>query len=307
MQFTTATPYSIVEGQIVRFKVNGTTYLGRVQSATLSLRAEVKDVAGYRPVLVDKRADAYENVEKVWVDGVTDVEHVVFEAGDVVTFDYAGQTYTAPLYGQGVGVDHPLGRSALLAKLADPIVCHPRTHAVAPGISNVWPVGGSNGSPAEQFPDSTTTSDTAVDEEKERLTQRIADLERLNAQQTRTINLMTETEMRVGEKAMELAREHGWCGVVTDALDELCIPVPTREQEIRLTVDLVFTATCTDRMREVDTSWAQESFGGTDRSGERTISLDSDWEDAAVKGEARRVASVEEVGARTSTGARRRS
>src|SRR5699024_5075286 len=130
---------------------NGTTYLGRVQSATLSLRAEVKDVAGYRPVLVDKRADAYENVEKVWVDGVTDVEHVVFEAGDVVTFDYAGQTHTAPLYGQGVSEIHPLGPSALRANLGagapsfrgyDPVVCHPRTHAVTPGISNVWPVGG---------------------------------------------------------------------------------------------------------------------------------------------------------------------
>src|SRR5699024_2747697 len=103
------------------------------------------------------------------------------------------------------------------------------------------------------------------------------------------------TEMRVGEKAMELAREHGWCGVVTEALDELGIPVPTREHEIRVTVDLVFTATCTDRMREVDTSWAQESFGVTDRSGEFTISLDSDWEDASVEVESYRVTSVEEV------------
>jgi len=292
MQFTTATPYSLVEGQIIRFTLHGNTHLGRVQPSTLGLRAEVKGQT-YQPTIVRKRADAYENVEKVWDDGIHDVEHIVLEAGDVVEFDYAGENHTVPLYGQSVPKDHPLGPSALRANLGsgdgyDPVVCHPHTHAVAPGISNVWPVGGPNNS------DSTTAPDTAVDEEKERLTQRIADLERLNAQQTRTINLMTETEMRVGEKAMELAREHGWCGVVTDALDELGIPVPTREHEIRVTVDLVFTATCTDRMREVDTSWAQESLRVDDESGEFTISLDSDWEDASVKVESYYVSSVEE-------------
>ena len=50
----------------------------------------------------------------------------------------------------------------------------------------------------------------------------------------------------IGERAMELAEEHGWCGVISEALEEMAIPTPEREHEITIKIKANTTVVSSD-------------------------------------------------------------
>lgn len=70
----------------------------------------------------------------------------------------------------------------------------------------------------------------------------------------------------IGERAMELAEEHGWCGVISEALEEMMIPLP--EKEVVITITLTgFTKSAPESL----STFARDSIR------DHTQILDDDW------------------------------
>lgn len=278
MQFTPVTSAaSLREGNYIRFVHEGTTHIGRLVSRVMSLRAEVKGLPDFTPAIVERRADVYENLDRRFAANVTNVERITFEPGDEVEFVYGHQstTYEGRLYRDGTSTflraDIAVARSGYLPNIIDP-----NTNEIAGAVSDLWPINIKESRPAEVA--------ATAEIEVETLRVRVAELEsRLTAQQVDAETRLDTLRSEVGIKAMELAREHGWCSVVDDALRELGIEPPQAETRMSVTVEFDIVATSIDQRRDITTEWVTNSliFGDGE---EGTIALDTDWEDVAVDG-----------------------
>ena len=276
MQFTPVTSVAFLrEGNYIRFDHEGTTYIGRLISGSLALRAKVKGHPEFTPTIVEKRADAYENISRRLASGITNVESITFEPGDEVEFVYGHRdvTYEGRLYRDGTST---FLRADIAVTPDDymPNIIDPRTNEIAGAISDLWPINIKELRPAE------AQAEAEVDVEM--LRARVAELEsRLTAQQVDAETRLDTLRSEVGEKAMELAREHGWCEVVDEALRELGIEPPQVETRMSVTVRFDVVATSADPHRDITPEWISNSviFGLGE---EGTIGLDSDWESVAV-------------------------
>lgn len=84
----------------------------------------------------------------------------------------------------------------------------------------------------------------------------------------------------IGRKAMELAEEHDWCSVASDALEELGVPIPVREVAMKVILHVraktLGGGTSTGEMQE----WAENSFA---LDTENLRLFDSDWSDVKIE------------------------
>lgn len=295
MQIEKANAHTLREGDYVRFTNEGAGnrhHLGRLVKRSQGLFAVVKDAhMSYTPGIVRKSADPWENMSSAFPGDIHDVEKITVEPGDEVEYNYGmeGRQFRGHLFKSQDGNGFLRSGTEASPDGYLPNVIDPVTSALAGGISDLWPI-----IPAEE--DSVATEPSPETEAKI-LRQRVEDLERMNSTQNERIRtLLTDHEAfkrGVGEKAMELAEEHDWCSVVEGALGEMGVEVPTREHEVRVTVELVFTGQSSNR--HPDTGWAHSSIVVDEDDGEATIKLDGDWENVAVAVDGYSVNSCEKV------------
>jgi len=89
-----------------------------------------------------------------------------------------------------------------------------------------------------------------------------------------------EFKDRVARVAMSYAREHNWCSVVTDALDDLGLQPPDVRVNGEFTVTYTFTAFLSaEHHRDLSDSFVRDSLNASVSDGVR---LDSDWSDADI-------------------------
>ena len=202
-----------------------------------------------------------------------------FADGDQVVIHQNASTSKTP--DEGYVISDFKGQRATVERQYDrhpsPLVTV-RRNAVTNLIHSKWLVKVDDPAPTGASTPVGSTDTPVGSTEESRLRRELNDqrIAALRAEET-----LTEFKQRVYDLSKRLGREHGWCGVVDDALDDLGLGDLTetvQQRTYRVTVSFEVTAS---RSPEEDVS---ESFLGSsitlDDGDGLTIELDDDWEDA---------------------------
>lgn len=114
-----------------------------------------------------------------------------------------------------------------------------------------------------------------------------AELERLREQvryhegrADRAEQATIDIKREVGTVAMRYAREHGWCGVVREALSDVGIDPVEQKHEVWLTIRVRATGVAGQSHPSFD--WTRHSISVDESGIAEAIKFDSDWEDVEV-------------------------
>lgn len=126
----------------------------------------------------------------------------------------------------------------------------------------------------------TTTNSTATEPTTATLT---AERDALLVQCADSARELEEFKNRVGRLAMQKAREHGWCSVVQNLLEELDVKVPTMRFGFDVLLRVHVTGTNISHYEETadfirgSLNVYEEGAAGL------MVSLDDDWEDSEIE------------------------
>lgn len=121
-----------------------------------------------------------------------------------------------------------------------------------------------------------------------------AEVERLTDDNRRLVQADQDLRREVGIVAMRYAREHGWCGVVKEALGEAGIDVPAQQYDIDLVIRVRVRASC-DLIDLPSLDWTRDSIYLDTGSLTEAINFDGDWRDVEMVDEQFEVEGVEPI------------